>query len=114
MITINHSLKPADLATRLKRFWELSGEKIKLIERDYDPKKGSPVFTAAGKYTTRGWTEWTQGFKYGSSIIQFDTTEDSWFLNIAKEKTVKLMAPHVSHICVHDHGFNNESTYSYL
>jgi unsaturated chondroitin disaccharide hydrolase len=114
MITINHSLKPAHLATRLNRFWELSGEKIKLIETDYDPKKGSPVFTVAGKYTTRGWTEWTQGFQYGSSIIQFDATGDSWFINIGKEKTVKLMAPHVSHIGVHDHGFNNVSTYGNL
>jgi unsaturated chondroitin disaccharide hydrolase len=114
MISINNDLKPAHLTTRLKRFWELSGEKIKLIERDYDPKKGSPVFTAAGKYTTRGWTEWTQGFQYGSSIYQFDATGDSWFINIGKEKTVKLMAPHVSHIGVHDHGFNNVSTYGNL
>jgi unsaturated chondroitin disaccharide hydrolase len=114
MIKINNTLKPGDLIGSLQCFWDLSGEKIKLIEKDYDAKKGSPVFTAAGKYTTRGWTEWTQGFQYGSSVLQYDVTGEAWFLNVAKEKTVKLMAPHISHIGVHDHGFNNISTYGNL
>ncbi len=25
--------------------------------------RGAPVFTRQGLYTTRGWTEWTQGFQ---------------------------------------------------
>jgi unsaturated chondroitin disaccharide hydrolase len=29
-----------------------------------------------GRYTTRGWTEWTQGFQYGAEILQFDATGD--------------------------------------
>jgi unsaturated chondroitin disaccharide hydrolase len=114
MININHQLRPTDLAANLKLFWALSGDKINLIEKNYDAAKGSPVFTAAGKYTTRGWTEWTQGFQYGSAVLQFDVTGQRDFLDIAKEKTVKLMAPHVSHIGVHDHGFNNVSTYGNL
>lgn len=114
MIKINNQLRPTDFAAQLKRFWSLSGDKIKLIEKNYDPAKGSPVFTAAGKYTTRGWTEWTQGFQYGSAILQFDAVGEQSFLDTAKERTVKLMAPHVSHIGVHDHGFNNVSTYGNL
>jgi unsaturated chondroitin disaccharide hydrolase len=114
MINIDYSLQPEQFKTRLQRFWELSGEKINLIERHYDPLRGSPVFTADGKYTTRGWTEWTQGFQYGSAILQFDATNESAFLKNAKEKTLHLMAPHVSHIGVHDHGFNNVSTYGNL
>jgi len=114
MIIINDNLKPSHLSVKLQRFWELSGEKINLIERHYDTSKGSPVFTAAGKYTTRGWTEWTQGFQYGSAVLQFDATAESGFLETAKKRTVDLMAPHVSHIGVHDHGFNNVSTYGNL
>jgi unsaturated chondroitin disaccharide hydrolase len=114
MISINNDLRPSHLTTKLQRLWELSAEKINLIERQYDTSKGSPVFTAAGQYTTRGWTEWTQGFQYGSSILQFDATGEKTFLDIGQKKTVDNMAPHVSHVGVHDHGFNNVSTYGNL
>jgi rhamnogalacturonyl hydrolase YesR len=114
MIQINDTLKPSDLTNKLTKFWELSAKKINLIEKNYDESKGSPVFTINGKYSTRGWTEWTQGFQYGSSILQYDATGEKSFLDTAKEKTVKKMAPHVSHIGVHDHGFNNVSTYGNL
>jgi unsaturated chondroitin disaccharide hydrolase len=111
---VNLELSPSDLSHKLLRFWKLSAEKINLIEKNYDVSKGSPVFTIAGKYSTRGWTEWTQGFQYGSGILQFDATGEKSFLESAKRKTVEVMAPHVSHIGVHDHGFNNVSTYGNL
>ncbi len=108
---IDNSLSLADLAPALERFWKLSGEKIDLIHAEYDPAQGSPVFTIGGKYTTRGWTEWTEGFHYGSGFLQFDATGDEHHAAKAKELTVARMASHVSHIGVHDHGFNNLSTY---
>jgi hypothetical protein len=111
---IDFNLKPADLKEKLDIFWKLSGEKILKIESEYDTAKGAPVFTVNGKYSTRGWTEWTQGFQYGSAILQFDATGEESFLKIGRENTVQKMAPHVSHIGVHDHGFNNISTYGNL
>jgi unsaturated chondroitin disaccharide hydrolase len=114
MIRINRLIKPSDLDNKLKRFWKLSEEKINLVEKNYDTSKGSPVFTVEGNYTTRGWTEWTQGFQYGSAILQYDATGEKLFLESGRRKTVELMAPHVSHIGVHDHGFNNVSTYGNL
>jgi len=111
---INSYIKPDDLKEKLDFFWKLSGEKILKIESEYDTTKGAPVFTVNGKYSTRGWTEWTQGFQYGSAILQFDATGDETFLNIGRENTVNKMAPHVSHAGVHDHGFNNISTYGNL
>ncbi|MBT7161542.1 MAG: glycosyl hydrolase, partial [Victivallales bacterium] len=63
---INPDITPRDLRSALARFWDVSAQKIEAIQRDYDPAQGSPVFTVEGKYTTRGWTEWTQGFQYGS------------------------------------------------
>jgi unsaturated chondroitin disaccharide hydrolase len=114
MIKINTDIKPTDLNNKLKRFWKLSEEKIWLIEKSYDVTKGSPVFTVEGKYTTRGWTEWTQGFQYGSAILQYDATGEKSLLELGRQKTVAVMAPHVSHIGVHDHGFNNVSTYGNL
>lgn len=114
MIHIDTAIKPTDLSQKLTRFWELSAQKIHLIEKKYDISKGSPVFTIEGKYTTRGWTEWTQGFQYGSAILQYDATADNAFLELGRKKTITAMAPHISHIGVHDHGFNNVSTYGNL
>ena len=114
MIHINYILKPKDLSKKIEKFWILSGEKIKLIQENYDTSAGSPVFTVNGRYTTRGWTEWTQGFQFGSAILQFDATGDSCFLESGKKYTVEKMAPHISHTGVHDHGFNNISTYGNL
>jgi unsaturated chondroitin disaccharide hydrolase len=111
---IDFSLCPTDLLPKLRRFWQLSGEKISLVERTYDPAQGSPVFTVQGRYTARGWTEWTQGFQYGSAILQFDATGEDEFLEIGRGNTVRRMATHVSHVGVHDHGFNNVSTYGNL
>ncbi len=114
MIAINNSLRPIDLSRRLENFWQLSATKIDLIEKNYEASKGSPVFTVAGTYSTRGWTEWTQGFQYGSAILQFDATGETEFLETGRKKTLELMAPHISHTGVHDHGFNNVSTYGNL
>ena len=97
MIQINQNLLPSDLTAKLKTFWELSGQKIHSIEQKYDVSKGSPVFTRKGEYTTRGWTEWTQGFQFGSAILQFDATGEEEFLEIGRKNTLKVMAPHISH-----------------
>ena len=99
------------LKDSLEKFWQLSGQKIEMIEAEYDMSRGSPVFTVNGSYDTRGWTEWTEGFVYGSSFLQFDATGDERFLELAKKHTVERMATHVSHVGVHDHGFNNLSCY---
>ncbi len=111
---INSKLKVDDLNRKLEIFWHLSGEKINLIKKEYNASQGSPVFTIKGKYATRGWTEWTQGFQFGSAILQFDATGETNFLDYGKTQTLNSMAPHVSHMGVHDHGFNNVSTYGNL
>ena len=111
---INHSLRPTDLKPQIERLFECSGQKILAIEDTWLPENGTPVFTVAGTYTTRGWTEWTQGFQFGSAVLQFDATGDEQFLEIGRRNTIEKMAPHVTHIGVHDHGFNNVSTYGNL
>ena len=77
MIDLSTPLAPHDLQDGLARLWDLSARKIRAIEAEFDPGRGAPVFTVDGLYTTRGWTEWTQGFQYGSSILQFDATDDA-------------------------------------
>jgi unsaturated chondroitin disaccharide hydrolase len=113
-IKIDLKLTPKQLAPKLERLFEFSAAKILNLERSWNPAKGTPVFTVQGKYSSRGWTEWTQGFQFGSALLQFDATGEDPFLEIGRANTVELMASHVSHIGVHDHGFNNISTYGNL
>lgn len=114
MIKSDSTLAPADLLPAIEKLWAASAPKILSIDKDEVPGKATPVFTVEGKYTARGWTEWTQGFVYGSAILQFDATGDSQFLELGRERTRKRMAHHITHIGVHDHGFNNVSTYGNL
>lgn len=111
---LNFDFSIEEVQKLLPRFWELSAQKIRSIEESFDTSKGAPVFTENGTYVTRGWTEWTQGFQFGSSILQFDATGEKDFLEIGRRNTVQKMAPHLTHIGVHDHGFNNVSTYGNL
>lgn len=111
---IDDGLTARGLRDTLGRFFALAGPKILKLQEDWDPAQGSPVFTRQGRYTARGWTEWTQGFQFGSQILQFDATGDERFLRLGRDNTVRHMAPHVSHVGVHDHGFNNVSTYGNL
>ncbi|NND70059.1 MAG: glycosyl hydrolase [Rhodothermales bacterium] len=111
---LTHPITAADLLPKIDRMWEHSASKIRSIESVYDGSSGAPVFTVEGKYTARGWTDWTEGFIYGSSILQFDATGESSFLDLGRKHTVERMPAHVTHVGVHDHGFNNVSTFGNL
>ena len=114
MINIDTSLSAATLLPKLDQFFSLAAGKIRLLDRECDAREGSPVFTVDGKYTSRGWTEWTQGFQFGCALLQFDAEDDEEFLNLGRQRTIDLMASHLTHTGVHDHGFNNISTYGNL
>jgi hypothetical protein len=114
MIQIDRTRSPKDLDGKINQLFELSAAKIHSLEKSWNPSNGAPVFTVQGRYTARGWTEWTEGFQYGSALLQFDATGAREFLDLGRERTVTRMAPHVTHTGVHDHGFNNVSTYGAL
>ena len=114
MIDLDKNLTPSDLQPKLERFWARSAECIEAIEVSCPPGSASPVFTVDGRYTARGWTEWTQGFQYGSCCCNSTPPATERFLELGRERTVAIMAPHLTHVGVHDHGFNNVSTYGNL
>jgi unsaturated chondroitin disaccharide hydrolase len=114
MIHIDRTRTPHDLLRKVDRVFDLSAAKIHSLERSWTPSSGAPVFTVDGRYTARGWTEWTEGFQYGSALLQFDATGAPEFLELGRERTLTRMAPHLTHMGVHDHGFNNVSTYGAL
>jgi hypothetical protein len=114
MIRFDRQRTAADLLPKITRVFELSAEKIRSIEQTWRAESGSPVFTVEGAYKSRGWTEWTQGFQFGSALLQFDATAEREFLELGRSHTLERMAPHLTHAGVHDHGFNNVSTYGNL
>ena len=103
-----------DLLPKIDRVFAISAGKIRSLDGSWKDADGAPVFTVGGRYQSRGWTEWTQGFQFGSAVLQFDATGEREFLEMARTRTVERMAPHISHVGVHDHGFNNVSTYGGL
>ena len=100
MLNIDYSITPEGLGAQLDKMFDLAAQKITSIENSWDPSRGTPVFTIRGEYTSRGWTEWTQGFQFGCAILQFDATDDKKFLDLGRDRTIEHMAPHISHVGV--------------
>ena len=112
MIDLTQTLNVAMLTGSLDEFWAISAAKIDQIEGD--SSEGVPVFTVDGRYTTQDWTQWTQGFQFGSMLLQYEATGDEKYLDWGRTGTLQQMPAHVTHFGVHDHGFNNISTYGAL
>ena len=108
------AITPQALMPPLTRAVELASAKTVRLDRRWRLAEGAPVFTVAGKYTARSWTQWTQGFQYGNALLCFDLTGDFDLLEMARRHVVADMAEHLTHTGVHDHGFNNISTYGHL
>ena len=111
---IDPAITPADLLPAIRRMWEASAGKIISIDKTMDRSKGAPVHTVHGRYAPRGWTDWTQGFEFGSALLQFDATGERRFLDLALARIPAEMPAHVTNFGVHDHGFNQMSTYGNL
>ena len=114
MVHIDDKVTAADLGPVCGELFAVSAGKLRRLAERWEASQGAPVCTVAGQYRARGWTEWTQGFQFGSALLQFDATGDEAFLEMGREATRRGMAPHLSHTGVHDHGFNNVSTYGNL
>lgn len=111
MIAIDHGATPATLLPACQRLWRLARPKIERLAERFPHAAPSPVITRAGRYEPQGWTEWTRGFQYGAALLAFDRTGDESLLTIGRDGTRRDMHSHVIHFGVHDHGFNNVSTY---
>ena len=101
-------------AAGLKGVWEAGLRATRLLREAWNPERGAPVFTEAGCYTARGWTEWTQGFQFGNALYLFEAAGDGDMLEYGRRGTVECMAGHLTHTGVHDHGFSTVSTYGNL
>lgn len=113
MIEIDGQLSYVALQESIDRLWRVTEMKIRHLHES-DRRGATPVFTVQGRYVAQGWTEWTQGFQFGCQLLQFDATGNEAFLEMGRRNTLERMAPHLTHVGVHDHGFNQVSTYGAL
>ncbi len=93
---------------------DLAVQKTLRLDLRWNAGGSAPVFTAGGRYTARSWTQWTQGFQYGNALLCFELSGDRELLEVARRHVAADMAEHLTHTGVHDHGFNNISTYGNL
>jgi len=113
-VQVSETLTSQALVADIKCAAALAAEKTARLDRRWRTSDGAPVFTANGQYTARSWTQWTQGFQYGNALLCFDLTGEPELLTLARRHVVADMAEHLTHTGVHDHGFNNISTYGQL
>jgi hypothetical protein len=113
-VEVNENLTPRELLPEIGRAVNLAAGKTLRLEQRWNLAEGAPVITVGGKYTARSWTQWTQGFQYGNALLCFDLGGDSELLAMARRHVTEGMAQHLTHTGVHDHGFNNISTYGHL
>ena len=111
---VNETLTPQSLMPAIRRAADLAADRAQRLDRRWKASDGAPIFTVGGKYTARSWTQWTQGFQYGIALLAFDLTNEPSLLGLARRHVVADMAEHLTHTGVHDHGFNNISTYGQL
>ncbi len=111
---IRRELTAASLQSDVQSMFELAGKKYRRHGKRWESIDGAPVFTVEGQYTARGWTEWTEGFRYGLFLLTGDALDDAELVDFGRQGTLRKMPPHLTHTGVHDHGFNTLSTYGNL
>ena len=113
-MNIDNTIRIEDVEPRIADVTALAKKKITAMHARWKDEWGTPVCTRAGLYTSRSWTEWTRGFYVGLPLLVFDIDGDEAFLNLGRNACVHSMATHITHMGVHDHGFNSVSTYGNL
>lgn len=91
-------------------FIPIARHKIQFFFRRWVGQPNAPVFTYAGRYQPRGWTEWTRGFLFGIPILFYELTKETPFIEMVRGELSRLFS-YLTHTGVHDHGFNTVSSF---
>ncbi len=79
MIDLRETPSWASFAGAAGKTFANAAEKTKALASRWEGESGAPVFTVGGRYTQRGWTEWTQGFQFGNALLIFEALGDRCF-----------------------------------
>ena len=112
-IKIKHDLTAAKLVPRsINCLFELSAAKILSLQKTWNPGKGTPVFTVKGNNGPRV-DRVDAGLSVRFRAVAFRC---HWRTTVSgrssANKRIALTATHPMHFGVHDHGFNNISSFN--
>lgn len=113
-VLVDETITLEDTARAARQAAQIGSGKIRMLLKRWNAGDGAPVFTVAGRYNSRNWTNWTQGFLYGQAILCYEMTGEDDLLKTARQLVHLSMGKHLTHSGVHDHGFNCVSTYGNL
>ena len=89
VIELDKNLTPPDLAAEARAVLGAVGRVHRGDRGELPARLGvARVHRRTAATRRKGWTEWTQGFQYGSALLQFDATGDERFLELGRERTV--------------------------
>ena len=81
---IKENISLDSLSGSWDNFWVHAAGKTYLLNEKYDEASGSPVFTVRGKYTSKGWKEWAQGFQFGISLLYVESLMRHLYYKLAE------------------------------
>ena len=112
---VNTTFTPSQLVRKIERLWELSARKILSIEKESRCRerraglhRRRPLYGPRLDGVDAGFP-----VRLGHSAVRRHRRRPSFWRSAAAGRW-PAMAPHVGHFGVHDHGFNNVSTYGNL
>ena len=115
MMRIDEALRPADLRPAIDRMWEISAEQDPLAREDLERRRTArPSSRCAGATPPAAGPTGRRASSSARRCCSSTPPATRAFLELGRERTFERMAPHLTHMGVHDHGFNNVSTYGAL
>jgi hypothetical protein len=108
------ALSLESLRPYVERVFHIAAPKVHRVLKKWMHRDGAPVFTRRGVYVSRAWTEWTQGFLFGNALWVSDVTQDRPLFTMTRRGILTRMPSYLTHIGVHDHGFNTLSAWGNL
>lgn len=84
IVYIDETITLEDTARSARQTASIGSGKIRTLLKRWNASDGAPVFTVAGRYTSRSWTNWTDGFLYGLALLCFEMTGEDDLLKTAR------------------------------
>src|SRR6516225_2935795 len=71
---VDETITLEDTARAARQAAHIGSRKIRMLLKRWNAADGAPVFTVAGRYSSRSWTNWTEGLLYGQALLCFEMT----------------------------------------
>ena len=106
---------PGDVRASIARLFDVSAAKIDALEARWRPERRRARSSPSRASIVRaGGRSGRRDFSSARRCCSSTPPANRAFLELGRSRTCERMASHLTHVGVHDHGFNNVSTYGVL